>query len=201
MPSLKIKSGDVWIYASGLKGDKGDAFTYADFTPEQLATLKGDKGDIGDPATLQNAEITYQVGTSGTTVPTGTWSTNIPNVPQGQYLWTRKVVQFNSGSPITEYSVAYMGVNGDRTVYSTTIPVNWTGTGAPYTQDVTVTGILETDTPHIMPVYSDDIDTALSQVEAWSMVSMAQIGADKITFICFEDYPTVEVPIQVEVIR
>ena len=33
-----------------LKGDKGDigeAFTYADFTPEQLAGLKGDKGDTG----------------------------------------------------------------------------------------------------------------------------------------------------------
>lgn len=27
------------------KGDKGDAFTYDDFTPEQLAKLKGDKGD------------------------------------------------------------------------------------------------------------------------------------------------------------
>ncbi|EJX01610.1 hypothetical protein EVA_10284, partial [gut metagenome] len=29
----------------GPKGDKGDAFQYADFTPEQLAGLKGDKGD------------------------------------------------------------------------------------------------------------------------------------------------------------
>ena len=31
----------------GPKGDKGDAFTYSDFTAEQLATLKGEKGDIG----------------------------------------------------------------------------------------------------------------------------------------------------------
>ena len=30
------------------KGDKGDAFTYEDFTPEQLALLKGEKGDKGD---------------------------------------------------------------------------------------------------------------------------------------------------------
>ena len=30
------------------KGDKGDPFTYADFTPEQLAALKGEKGDKGD---------------------------------------------------------------------------------------------------------------------------------------------------------
>ena len=32
----------------GPKGDKGDPFTYADFTPEQLAGLKGEKGDKGD---------------------------------------------------------------------------------------------------------------------------------------------------------
>ena len=31
----------------GAKGEKGDAFTYADFTQEQLASLKGPKGDTG----------------------------------------------------------------------------------------------------------------------------------------------------------
>ena len=31
----------------GEKGDKGDAFTYSDFTAEQLAALKGPKGDTG----------------------------------------------------------------------------------------------------------------------------------------------------------
>lgn len=31
----------------GLKGDKGDPFTYADFTAEQLAALKGPKGEDG----------------------------------------------------------------------------------------------------------------------------------------------------------
>ena len=33
--------------APGAKGDKGDAFTYSDFTAEQLAALKGEKGDTG----------------------------------------------------------------------------------------------------------------------------------------------------------
>lgn len=32
---------------TGEKGDTGDAFTYDDFTPEQLAGLKGDAGDTG----------------------------------------------------------------------------------------------------------------------------------------------------------
>ena len=34
-------------YFDGEKGDKGDPFTYEDFTLEQLASLKGDKGDKG----------------------------------------------------------------------------------------------------------------------------------------------------------
>ena len=33
----------------GAPGEKGDPFTYDDFTPEQLAGLKGEKGDQGDP--------------------------------------------------------------------------------------------------------------------------------------------------------
>ena len=32
--------------SKGFKGDIGDAFTYEDFTPEQLAGLKGDQGDV-----------------------------------------------------------------------------------------------------------------------------------------------------------
>ena len=39
----------------GPKGDKGDPFTYADFTPDQLATLKGPKGDQG-PRGLDGAK-------------------------------------------------------------------------------------------------------------------------------------------------
>ena len=35
--------------APGEKGEKGDPFTYDDFTPEQLASLKGERGDKGDP--------------------------------------------------------------------------------------------------------------------------------------------------------
>lgn len=42
-------SGDVFhLHFTLPKGDKGDAFTYADFTAEQLAALKGAKGDKGD---------------------------------------------------------------------------------------------------------------------------------------------------------
>ena len=40
----------AWVNVGALKGpkgDKGDAFTYSDFTAEQLVSLKGEKGDTG----------------------------------------------------------------------------------------------------------------------------------------------------------
>jgi hypothetical protein len=55
----------------GSKGDKGDAFTYEDFTAEQLGGLKGDKGDKGDAFTYddfsdeQLASLKGEKGESG----------------------------------------------------------------------------------------------------------------------------------------
>lgn len=62
-----------------IKGPKGDAFTYADFTSEQLAALRGPKGDKGDPLSVLEA---YPIGsiyistnkTSPATLFGGKWS-------------------------------------------------------------------------------------------------------------------------------
>lgn len=79
---------------------------------------KGEKGDTGNPATLYAANVTYQVSDSGTVVPSGTWSSSVPVVAQGKYLWTRTVVQFNTGNAITSYSVSRMGMDGTGAVSS-----------------------------------------------------------------------------------
>lgn len=50
---------------TGRKGEKGEAFTYEDFTPEQLKALTGPKGETGpqgqkgDPGTPASAFYTY----------------------------------------------------------------------------------------------------------------------------------------------
>lgn len=50
LDKLSVSNGKLQYNGSdvGLKGDKGDPFTYSDFTTEQLAALKGAKGDKGD---------------------------------------------------------------------------------------------------------------------------------------------------------
>lgn len=79
---------------------------------------KGDKGDTGAPATLTSAEITYQMGDSGTVIPSGSWTTSIPAVTPGRYLWIRQVIRFNTGSPITIYSISRFGIDGTGAVSS-----------------------------------------------------------------------------------
>ena len=51
----------------GLKGDKGDPFTYADFTAEQLEAIKGPKGDKGEDG-LSAFNIAQLNGFQGTYV-------------------------------------------------------------------------------------------------------------------------------------
>lgn len=108
----------------------------------------------------------------------------------------------NGGTGATSASAARSNLGAaSRATYTATIATTWTGSSAPYTQNVSVSGILATDCPHITPVYSSTLSTALGQKEAWSMVSKAETSANTITFTCFEEKPTTAIPIQIEVMR
>lgn len=75
-------------------------------------------GTNGDPATVQTQKLEYQVGADGKTPPSGAWSPEIPTVPQGQYLWMRYTLQFNTGSPTVIQMPTYQGINGTGSVSS-----------------------------------------------------------------------------------
>lgn len=84
----------------------------ADWTQYKWYEIKGAKGDTGAPATLVSRQVAYQVSTSGTVPPSGTWSETVPSVAQGRYLWTRVTATFNTGEPVVSYSVSRMGMDG-----------------------------------------------------------------------------------------
>lgn len=87
-----------------------------DWTQYQWFEIKGEKGDIGDPALLTSQSVTYQASTSGNVIPSGNWQGSIPTVAQGEYLWTRVTLKFNTGSAVTSYSVSRMGIDGTGAV-------------------------------------------------------------------------------------
>lgn len=91
-------------------------------------------GASGTSVTVKSTSVTYQAGTSGTTKPTGTWSTSVPSVSAGQYLWTKTVVTYSDGKSTESYSVSYQGSNGTSvTVSSTSVTyqVSSSGTTVP----------------------------------------------------------------------
>lgn len=99
------------------------------YTSYQWFEIKGEKGDTGNPATITDTAVEYQVSTSGTVVPSGSWTTTVPSVTQGDFLWTRTTLEFNSGSPIVSYAVAYQAVDGQGAPSSAT-PLMDAGTGS-----------------------------------------------------------------------
>lgn len=84
------------------------AYSWAKIKGE--AGAKGDKGDTGKG--VKSTSVAYQVSTSGTTVPTGTWSGSVPSASAGQYLWTRTIITYTDDTTSTIYSVGRMGTNG-----------------------------------------------------------------------------------------
>lgn len=87
---------------------------YSDGTSTEAYSVsyKGTNGQNGTSVTVSSTSVTYQVSTSGTTTPTGTWGDTVPNVPNGQFLWTKTVVTYSNGKSTTSYSVSYKGTNG-----------------------------------------------------------------------------------------
>lgn len=89
-----------------------------DWTQYNWFEIKGEKGDTGNPATLNSSSVEYQVSDSGTIIPSGAWSASVPVVAQGKYMWTRTTQNFNTGEPIVAYSVSRMGIDGTGSVSS-----------------------------------------------------------------------------------
>ena len=81
--------------------------------PAGATGATGATGQNGaDGRGIVSTTITYQESTSGTDTPTGTWSDTIPNVNDGNYLWTKTETTYTSGDPSISYSVSRMGING-----------------------------------------------------------------------------------------
>ena len=109
----------------------------------------------------------------------------------------------NVKAPAAATDAATKGyVDGKRHTFTATLGTAWTGSG-PYTQTVAVSGILASDTPHVTQYYlgSQSVADVIAQDESWAAVSTADAVDGGICFRCWEDKPTVDIYIQIEVIR
>lgn len=98
----------------------------------------------------------------------------------------------------------YVGgsVFGAQKEFTATLPnTSWTGSSAPYSKEITVSGVLATDK---LDIDLDLSSSTYSNVEtiqtSWSKVYRAVSGAGKITFYASE-VPTIDIPLQIKVVR
>ena len=98
-------------------------WTYTDDTSETgyqktYVARDGNDGNNGiagkDGVGIKKTTITYAVGTSGTTAPTSGWNSQVPNVPAGQFLWTKTVWTYTDNTNETGYSVSKIGEKGEK---------------------------------------------------------------------------------------
>ena len=113
-------------------------WTYSDSTNETGYTKTyiakdGNNGTNGiagkDGVGITSTSITYASSSSGTTAPSSGWSTSVPNVSQGQYLWTKTIWSYTDNTSETGYSVAKMGADGQTAVIHWAYSDNADGTG------------------------------------------------------------------------
>lgn len=75
-----------------------------DPTKYSWTKIKGDTGSAGKG--VKSVTNTYQAGSSGTTAPTGTWSTSIPETTADKpYLWTMTVTTYTDNTTSTAYAI------------------------------------------------------------------------------------------------
>lgn len=106
--SVSDSNGKLYIgqYTDFTEADSIDPKKYS------WSKIKGTDGAAG--VGVKSSTVTYQASTSGTTIPSGSWVSTIPNVADGQYLWTRTVIAYTDGKTTTSYSVGKMGQNGSN---------------------------------------------------------------------------------------
>lgn len=109
----------TWTCAKkGDQGEKGERGLQGIQGPQGI---QGVAGKDGTSVTIINKSITYQLSTSGTVIPTGTWQTSPQTIPEGQYQWTKTSVTYSDGNQTESYSISYHGKNGsDGTSVKTT---------------------------------------------------------------------------------
>ena len=125
MPSSSEVTTADWPSYIGQYTDftQADSTNPSDYTWSLIRGNDGKDGADGkdgiagkDGVGIKNTVITYAISTSGTTAPTTGWTSSVPSLVKGQYLWTKTVWTYTDNSFETGYSVTYItkdGNNGD----------------------------------------------------------------------------------------
>lgn len=103
-----VKGQYLWVRTRTTYTDSSVVTTY------NVSYFATDGQNGADGNGVSSTEVRYQISTSGTTVPTGTWSSSLPTPIKGRFLWTRTVITYTNGTSSTAYSTSYYATDGAK---------------------------------------------------------------------------------------
>lgn len=138
---------------------------------------------------VTGTEVFYQVGDSSTIPPTGEWSTNVVDVQEGKFLWTKTIFHYSDGSSTTAYSISAKGEDGEsgKTSYIHIAYAN----SADGTKDFSLT---ESENKLYIGQYTDYVEEPSTDPSdyAWTRIKgeNGNDGVSLYTWIKYADTPT-----------
>lgn len=93
----------AWTKTTTKFSDNSTAVTY---TVGGKVGQQGNPGTNGTSPTVTNTKTQYQKSTSGTSVPTGTWSDSALAPDASNYVWTKTTITYSDGATAITYAVA-----------------------------------------------------------------------------------------------
>ncbi len=113
-PPILVKGKYLWTKTQWAYTDLSSETGYQ----KTYVARDGNDGNNGiagkDGVGISSTTITYAQGTSGTVAPSTGWTSQVPNVPAGQYLWTKTVWNYTDSTNETGYSVSKIGEQGPQ---------------------------------------------------------------------------------------
>lgn len=120
-------------------------------------------GQTGPAPVVTATAYEYQNSSSGTVVPSGSWSSTVPTTPPGSFRWTKITTTFDNNTSTTWYSVAYMGNDGQGSPGSATPLMDGVGAAG------TATAYARED--HVHPSDSAKLDATFAPVHFSATIS------------------------------
>jgi hypothetical protein len=106
----------------------------------------------------------------------------------------------NSARELIRLAKNEIANKADVIEYAAAISPNWTGSTAPYTQEITITGITDNDKPIVDVTMSGTYATDQTRFAEWGKIYRIVTTTNKI-IIYATDKTTVMLPIQLQVVR
>lgn len=207
--------------AKGDKGDKGDAGSNGTNGTNGTNGVSCTHSWNGTTLTVTSASGTSSANLKGADGKNGTNGTNGSNGVSCTHSWNGTTLSVTSASGTSSANLkgekgdkgdkgdtggtgpqgpqgptGPQGPSGAAKSFSITLNASSWSASAPYSQSVTANGVLATEYPLVPTIVSaNDVTTDKARQEALACISRISATANTLTFTCFDEKPTVNLPL------